>query len=109
MKVNLNIVERLVLLQIVPQETNFVTLKAVNTLIDQIGVKDKEAKEFDIKHDGTKVKWNVEKVMAAKEKEFDIGEIMTEKIKAALKEMNDQEKLTAQHYTLYEKFVENAK
>ena len=54
----LNVSERLMLLQILPKEGNFATLKIIRQLQDSIGFNESEFKEFNIKHDKNNITWD---------------------------------------------------
>ena len=100
----LNILERIGLLQILPQQGSFVTLRIVNDLQNTLGFTENELKENNIKQtDDGRTTWD-----SNSEKEIPIGEKATEMIAEALKELDEGKKLQSQHYTLYEKFVSTA-
>ena len=54
----LNVSERLTLLQGLPQEGNFLTLKIIRDLTEVVGLNEKEFKEFGIKEAEGQVSWN---------------------------------------------------
>lgn len=95
--------ERLVLPSLLPAEGTFLTLKMVRVLREELTPSDAEWKDFEIKHNGSQVTWNEAK---AKEKDVEINDIMKGIIVEALKKLDSDGKLTTQHLTLYEKFVE---
>jgi hypothetical protein len=106
----LNCFERIIALQVLAsyKEGNFVTFKLLNELRNKLGFNEDETKEFDIKEipggegkEGT-VKWN-EKGNLFTEIELTEGEI--ELIKKPLIKLDEENKLMAQHFTLYQKFV----
>ena len=105
----LNVSERFAALKILPKETDFVTLKIVRQLQDELALSEKELKEFEVEtvQQGQYIqtKWNEK---GNKEVEIKIGEKATDVIIDALKELDKQKKLTTEHLTLYEKFVEKA-
>ena len=107
------ITERFGALSLLPKETDFVTLKVVRDLQDTLALSEKELKEYDVKTVVSKIdgqprtQWSVE--AAKKEADLKIGEKATDIIVDALKKLNDEKKLTADHFSLYEKFVVNAK
>ena len=107
MKFKLNLSERLTLLNLIPKENNFSTLRIVRKFTKDVGISDEEHKEFGIKQEGEKISWEPKK--AGKEKEFEIGEIANFLIVEALKKLDQTKKLDQVHYTIYEKFVENSK
>jgi len=102
----LNILERLKLLQLLPQEGNFITLTIVNKLKETLSLTEAEFKEFEVKEDGVNTTWNAK---GQEERELEIGEKASDIIAEALNKLNDENKLTAQHMSVYEKFVEKNK
>ena len=98
----LNVGERLILMGVLPSENNFLTLKIVRGLVEKLGLKDEEFKEFEIIQEGNNVRWNT---LGNDEREIQIGEKETDIIIEALKKLNNENKLTQRHFTLYEKFV----
>lgn len=96
----LNILERVVLLQLLPQQGSFVTLKIVNDLQNVLGFTEDELKKNNIKEVDGRITWDENR-----DKEITIGEKATELIAEALRELDEEKKLQSQHYTLYEKFV----
>jgi len=99
----LNVGERLILLQVLPQEGNFLTLKIIRDLTEVVGLNEKEFKEFGIKEAGGQVSWNQKGI---EEREIEIGEKATDIIVEALKKLNETNKLGQRHLSLYEKFIE---
>ncbi len=106
----LTVLERLVLLNLLPKEGDFTTLKLVRVAREDLSFNDIENQKLKFEStsgsDGKgQVNWNME---AAKEllRDFTIGEMMTIEIVKALKKLEDEKKLTDEHFTLYEKFVE---
>lgn len=100
----LNTFERLILLNILPREGDFTTLKIVRKMREDLSFTEEEHKDLSITVDDKgQVKWKTE---ADKAIPITIGEKATDIIVTVLKKLNDEKKLTEQHYTLYEKFVE---
>lgn len=100
----LNVMERLTVLSVLPKESDFATLKIVRVLQDTVGFDEAEWKECGIVQKDGQTRWNPEK--GSVEKEIEIGEKATDIIKDAFKELNKAKKLTAQHLSVYEKFME---
>jgi len=99
----LSIMERIQLLQILPAEGDFLTLKIVRVLRESLSFSEKEHQEFEIKPDGAMIVWNPEK---AREKDVEIGPKAHLLIADTLKELDKQKKLMLALIELYEKFVE---
>jgi hypothetical protein len=101
----LNFVERLTLLNILPKEGTFLTLRLVRELREMCSPDQDEFTRFEIKQEGDSVRWNEQGNTHLKN--CDIGEKMTDLIVEELKKLNDADppKLTDQMFSLYEKFV----
>lgn len=104
-KVKLNLYERVVAMNLLPKEGSFVTLKIIRDLQMELAPTEEEAKlaGLDDKVPGGGVRamdWFV-----VKEKEIVFGDIAKGLIVDALKKLNETEKLTNDHFTLYEKFI----
>ena len=103
----LTVFERLILLNILPKEGNFVTLKIVRKLREDLSFNEKEIKELDLKVDDKgNATWNPAK---DKGKEIEIGGQANKIIVEALEKLNKDNKLTESHLSVYEKFIENNK
>jgi hypothetical protein len=107
MKVLLSISERIVLASsALPPESDFVTLKLVRKIKDQIGFSDEELREFEISSDQTeggitRFKWNTSKERSI---EFEFGQKSVEVIKQSLDTLANKKKANEQHLDLWEKF-----
>lgn len=102
MDVKLNLLERLVLLQMLPKEGSYVMLKVIRDIQQNVGVKDEEFKEFEIKQEGEQVKWN--SLKGKVEKDFKFGEKAFDLIQETLKKLNKDSKITGDMFSLCEKF-----
>jgi len=100
----LNLQERFVLLQVLPKEGNFMTLKIVRDLQDSLSPSEEELKECGVTQKEEQITWNEK---GREEKEIKIGEKATDIIVEALDKLDKENKLSTQHMTLYEKFIEN--
>jgi hypothetical protein len=109
----LTVYERITLLNILPKEGDFTTLKIVRQLRESLSFSEKEHKELSFKGSGDKlddgsvvpqgrIMWNVN---ADKPKEILLGEKAKDIIADRLKELDKQKKLTEAHFSLYEKFI----
>jgi len=98
----LNLLERVVLLNILPQESNFITLKIVNDLKNSLSFTEEEYKYYNVKQDNSKITWDL---TGNEEKEISIGEKATDIIIEQLKKLDEQKKLTMDMYSIYSKFI----
>ena len=98
----LAVVERLVLLNILPKEGDFTTIKLLRKLRENLSFDEDEHKKLNFVQDGDQVRWNQE---ALSDKRIQIGEKQADIIQSALEKLNDEKKLTDEHFSLYEKFV----
>lgn len=100
----LGVFDRLILLNILPKEGDFTTLKIVRTMREDLSFSEDEHKalQFEQKQSEGSIKWKSE---ADKPKHINFGEKATDLIVATLKKLSNDKKLTEQHMNLYEKFV----
>ena len=84
-----------------PAETNYVTLKLIRDLKSMLGVTDAEFAEFEIKNTGTEVSWNLK---ANEPKPYSIGSKSQKIIQDALKDLDKAGKLTENHIAVFELF-----
>ncbi len=102
MKFKLILSERINLMEILPAEGNFITLKILRELKLNLGVKDQEFKLFDIKQKDSKITWNEK---GNEEIEFEFGDKAVEIIVEQLEKLDESKKLDDKQYSLFEKFV----
>jgi len=98
----LNVSERLTILNVLPEEGNFATMKILNDLRMSLSYTEKETKKWGITHD------EEAQFMAWKENgeaEIPIGEKATGIIMDELRKLDKQNKLTLQVMPIYEKFI----
>ena len=99
----LGILERIQLLNILPAEGNIVTLRIVGRLRDELGFSEDEISAGNIRQfeDG-RITWDASSTV---EKDVEIGDTAKDIIKAALKKLDDEKKLTTQLIPIWDKFV----
>jgi hypothetical protein len=100
----LNLLERIMILNVLPKESNFITLRIVKDLEKSLSFTEEEIKEYSIKQEGQNINWNIEGNV---EKEIQIGEKATDIIVESLKKLNEQNKLTMQFFSTYDKFIKS--
>jgi hypothetical protein len=98
----LDILERLLLLNILPAEGNVVTLRIIQDLKTKLGFTEEEIKKVNLRQEEGRVAWDDTTYVV----EIPVGEKATDIIVAALNKMNGENKLTESHIPLYERFVE---
>ena len=113
----LTVFERLTLLNILPREGNFLTLKIIREMREGLSFSEEEHKVLQFKkagdkvilEDGTegvvpegKVVWNMAGDLV---KDVGFGEKATDIVVERLKALDKEKKLTDAHFSLYEKFV----
>lgn len=99
---NLNTKERLILVATLPKEGDFTTLKIVRQLREDLSFSEDEHARLHFVNTPEGVQWQQG---GDQPREFAIGAKAKEIIVAALQQLNDAKRLTADHLSLYEKFV----
>lgn len=98
----LGVFDRLILLNILPKEGDFTTLKIVRKMREDLSFTEEEHKALQFQQEDNNIKWQKE---VDKPKNINFGEKATDLIVSTLKKLNTEKKLSEQHYSLYEKFV----
>jgi len=98
----LTVLERLVLLNILPKEGDFTTLKIVRKMREDLSFSEDEHKALKFVQEPDQLRWDDK---AEADKEVTFGEKATDIIKETLKRLNDEKKLTEEIFSLYEKFI----
>ena len=104
-KTKLNLFERLVIMGLLPQTGNFATLKIVTEANLMLGATDEESVIAGLKPNDQGGVIAEKGWTAVPEKEFTFKETLLGIIKAALQKLEDEEKLTMEHFRIYEKFM----
>lgn len=104
----LSISERYILLDLLPKEGTYTTLKILRKLREALSFSEEELQKWGIQevpqaNGGVAVQWNRSAEDSA---EISIGEKASDIIVASLTRMDQESKLTDREYSLYEKFVE---
>ena len=97
----LKVLERVTLLGVLPESGDFLTLKIVRQLRENLSFNEDEIKALSIKTADGRITWNAE---VDEGKDVEIGEKATDVVVDCLKKLDKEKKLTQQHYSLYEKF-----
>jgi len=100
---NLQIGERLVLLDNLPREGDYTTLKIIRELRESLSFTEEEHEAYKFRQEDSNIFWENDK---GETKSITIGRKAIDIIKDILKGLNDKKKLKDEHFSLYEKFVE---
>ena len=98
----LTILERLIVSNLLPAQGNFVNLKLLRVTRESLSFTEEENKLLNFRQEGDQMKWNDGVV---EDKEIEIGEVVTQLIVKELKKLNDEEKLQNEQFSVYEKFL----
>ena len=98
----LSVFDRLILLNILPEEGDFTTLKIVRNLREDLSFSEAEHKALQFKQDGDNIKWKTEADIT---KEIDFKPKAMELICKSLTDLNNNKKLKDNHFSIYEKFI----
>lgn len=99
--------ERIHLLDILPEQGNILTLRALRVLKETLGFTEKEAKDFDITAVADQETGRVRYTWAENaEAEIEVSPKMAGLITAILEDLEKTEQLKDEHISLFEKFCE---
>ena len=98
----LKVYDRLILLNILPKEGDFTTLKIIRKLREDLSFSEQEHATLQFKQEGGNVQWKQEGDVPVN---VIIGEKATDIIVEVLKKLDKEKKLTESHLPLYELFV----
>ena len=101
---DLNIGERIRLLTLLPRTGNVVTLRVVQELSKELGFTEDEITGGTIVQEEGRVTWPNQI-----NRSYEFGDVAVEVMATPLKALEAAEKLTSEHLTIYEKFVESKK
>ena len=102
MKVNLNILERVVIMNILPRTGSFVNVRAAKNTTKILTISKEEQTEIELARNGNTTTWNDE---GAKAKEFELPPSSVKIIRDALKDLDAKGQLPVDAVTTYEKFL----
>jgi len=104
----LTVAERLTLLGLLPNESNYPGVKEIFRLKQLLSLTDDESKEINVQQGempGT-IMWDQEKALGLNA-DIAMGEWITEVIRGELRDLNEDYKLTPEVMSLYEKFIQD--
>ena len=106
----MTVFERLLIRNIVPQIQgwNYAHMKEARELIEGLFTEQEES-DLQIEQDGTQVKWKIQRengTLIEQERDIPISDGLKTKIGKFLKQLDKEERLGFEHWTLVGKFVE---
>lgn len=107
----LNVFDRLLLRNIMPQiQGNFGHIREARILVESLFTpEEEEAFKIHLAEDGRRIEWRTEDDDGRplpQEKDVEISPGLKKKIANVFRQLDRDEVLTMEHYSLYEKFVE---
>jgi hypothetical protein len=99
----LTIKYRLLLMNILPDEGNYDTLKIVREQQDHLGISEEEHKRLKVRREGSIIQWDESQDAPV---EIEIGEVAGHIIKRELTRLDSEGLLQMEFLSLYEYFVE---
>jgi hypothetical protein len=102
MKVKLNVLERVLLMNMLPQKGNLVTCRASQNTAKIIIITPEEEKAIEMKKEGGMTTWND---AGKEEKEFELPPSSIKAIRDILYKLDSEENLPANAVSLCEKFL----
>ncbi|KKN23993.1 hypothetical protein LCGC14_0899310 [marine sediment metagenome] len=99
----LNVKQRLLLLNILPGESNYITLKVIREQQERLSFSEEELKRLKVKREGDRYIWDETIDVPV---DIEIGESARGVIKLAFRELDQQGQLKVEFLPLYEHFME---
>lgn len=99
---DLSVMERLLLLELLPAEGSITTLRIVRDLRSALSFTEQEHADWHIEQQGGQVRWDT---VAAQLTPIAIGPTASALIRAALEKRNTAQTLRAEHVDLWDRFV----
>ncbi len=99
----LDVKHRMLLLQILPSEGDYVTLKVIRDQQNLLSLSEEEHKRLNIKREGDMYTWKEEDDVPV---DIPMGEAATGVVKMALRTLNEKGRLKMEFLPLYEHFWE---
>jgi len=98
-QLKLSVLDRFTLLNVLPKEGNYFTLKIVRDLQNELGFSEQELKDINFKEEGAGATW------IEADKDIQIGEKATDIIVDAFKKLDKNNKLNIEMLGTYGKFI----
>lgn len=102
MKIELNIPERYMLLEMLPTKGNFATMGIMDNLHKLLVPNEKELVTYEIKVDNDVIRWNKKALVG---KEFELSDMTIAFVTDLFQKLSDDNELNLGNYMLYKKIV----
>lgn len=96
----LNVLERIILMNLLPKEENYMTYKIFTDLKSELSFSEKEYIELGMEQSNNMINWKKNSI-----KDVLIGDVAKRVIKDVLEKLDADHKINDQNASLYEKFV----
>jgi hypothetical protein len=97
----LTVIERLAILNVLPKEGNFLTLRVIRGIVSKVGITSEEIKKFEINTEGEVASWNE---LGNVPLPFSFDDVELDIIRKQLKKLDSENKLVQEMFSTYEKF-----
>ena len=103
----LSVIERVLLGGIMSKyQGTFVNIKLIREGREALSFNEEETASLNFVQVGDKITWNPDAAVKYESVDITLGDNISKIIKELFQKLNDEAKLTEQHFSLYEKFVE---
>jgi hypothetical protein len=102
----LTVIDRVILLAVLPRESDISTLKILRDLTGTIGFNEEEVGKLEMSSSEKGTTWN-RNVADTLDRDFEIGPRAHSLIEESFKKLSEAKKLTIEHLPTFEKFVED--
>lgn len=102
MNLELDLMDRLVLLHVLPKEDSVLTMKVVIDLKNKLGITSAEHEEFELKQENGKFGWNEK---ASLPKVFDVSGAEKSVLSDAFKKLDKDKKITEEMVQTFDKIM----
>ena len=103
----LGVQDRLILLNVLPKEGDFTTLKILRDLQSNLSFTEEELKVLNFENSEQGTRWSTEGAKLLENVDISIGNKANAMIVDALQKLSADKKLTIAHLQTFEKFVED--
>ena len=102
----LTVVDRVILMSVLPKEGDISTLKILRDLMSEIGFTEEEVQKLEMSSSEKGTTWKQDEGIKLN-KEIDIGPRAYNVIEGAFRKISEAKKLTLEHLPTFEKFVKD--